>query len=176
VYAANFVGAVMLAAIVALGAGLLSGPVGGTALRIAAAKTTSAPVEQVAHNTAFFFRAVGCNWLVCLAIVMAVAARDAAGKILGVFFPIMAFVAMGFEHSIANMYFIPAGIFAKSSAAAVAASGLSLAELAGLNWGSMWTQNLLAVTAGNIVGGALFVGTVYFWAYVRGTECCRAKQ
>jgi formate/nitrite transporter FocA (FNT family) len=101
--------------------------------------------------------------------MMAIAAKDIAGKVLAIFFPIMAFVTSGFEHCVANMYFIPAGIFAKSSAAAAAASGKSVEALAALNWSSMWTSNLLIVTAGNIVGGAVLCGVVYWWAFVRGT-------
>jgi len=172
VYAGNLIGSIMLAFFVAQSSGLLAGPVGGTAIKIAAAKTAGAPIEWLNHNYAFFFRAVGCNWLVCLAVMMAMTARDIAGKILGIFFPIMAFVASGFEHSVANMYFIPAGIFAKNFAAARVASGLTPAELAGLNWGAMWTNNLITVTLGNIVGGAIFVGGAYFLAHVCGTEVC----
>jgi formate/nitrite transporter FocA (FNT family) len=80
---------------------------------------------------------------------------------------------MGFEHCVANMYFIPAGIFAKSFAEARIASGLSPGDLAALNWGAMWTQNLVSVTLGNIVGGGVFAGMVYFYVYVRGTEVCK---
>jgi formate/nitrite transporter FocA (FNT family) len=81
----------------------------------------------------------------------------------------MAFVTSGFEHCVANMYFIPAGIFAKAFPAAVTASGKTTEQLAGLNWGSMWTNNLISVTLGNIVGGAIFVGVVYYFVYVRCT-------
>jgi len=167
VYAGNFVGSVFLACIIAAGSGLLSGPVGGTAINIAAGKVSSAPIGHLNPNVAFFFRAIACNMLVCLAVMMAISAKDIAGKVLGIFFPIMAFVASGFEHSIANMYFIPAGIFAKSFPAAVTASGKTTEQLVGLNWGSMWANNLITVTAGNIVGGAIFVGVVYFFAHVR---------
>jgi formate/nitrite transporter len=170
VYAGNFVGSLLLAVVVARLSGLLAGEVGATAIKIAAAKTSAAPVGDLGHNMAFFFRAVGCNWLVCLAVMMAVAAQDIAGKVLAIFFPIMAFVASGFEHCVANMYFIPAGIFAKVFDPAVAASGLSPDQLAGLNWGSMWTQNLLSVTAGNFVGGFVLVACLYYWMFVLGSE------
>ena len=176
VYIGNVVGSVMLAFFVAHSSGLLAGPVGGTAIKIAATKAGSASIEGLNHNYAFFFRAIGCNWLVCLAVVMAMAARDIPGKILGIFFPIMAFVASGFEHCVANMYFIPAGIFAKGFEAARTASGLAPDQLAALNWTSMWTQNLISVTLGNIVGGAIFVGAAYFYAHVRGTEVCRGPE
>jgi formate/nitrite transporter len=169
VYLGNLVGSLVLALIIASGSGLLAGPVGGTAIKIAATKT-GLVIPGLSHNWAFFFRAIGCNWLVCLAIMMAMAARDIGGKVLGIFFPIMAFVASGFEHCVANMYFIPAGILAKGFEAARAASGLAPGQLAALNWGTMWTGNLIAATLGNIVGGAIFVGMAYFYAHVKGTE------
>jgi formate transporter len=167
VYVGNLVGSLILAGIIAAGTGLLSGPVGGTAIKIALAKVSADPVAHLGHNTAFFFRAIACNMLVCLAVMMAISAKDIAGRILACFFPIMAFVASGFEHCIANMYFIPAGIFATKFPKAVEASGKSVEELAGLNWGSMWSQNLISVTLGNVVGGAVFVGMVYFFIHVR---------
>jgi formate/nitrite transporter len=166
VYAGNFVGSVMLAFFIAKSSGLLDGAVGATAIKIAATKLTASP-EGLDHNYAYFFRAMGCNWLVCLAVMMALAAKDIAGKIIGIFFPIMAFVASGFEHSIANMYFIPAGIFAKSFSSAVSLSGVSPEYLAILNWSDMWMNNIITVTMGNFVGGTLFVGVVYWWLYIR---------
>lgn len=171
VYIANFVGALLLAALIAVGSGLLDGPVGGTAIAIAVDKVT--PDEGlINHNLAYFIRGIACNWLVCLAVMMAIAARDITGKVLVIVFPIMAFVASGFEHSIANMYFIPTGILASNFDAALNAYGstsrLELGET--LNWATMWTHNLLAVTAGNIIGGAIFVGVIYFYAHVKGTR------
>ncbi|HOX40352.1 MAG TPA: formate/nitrite transporter family protein [Candidatus Brocadiia bacterium] len=170
VYAGNLVGSVFLAVIIAKFSGLLSGPVGGTAIKIASAKTASANIGDLSHNFAFFFRGIGCNWLVCLAVMMAVSAQDIAGKVWGIFFPIMAFVASGFEHCIANMYFIPAGIFAKDFTAAVEASKLDPSALDAINWGTMWSYNLISVTLGNLVGGAIFTGMVYWWIFVRGTK------
>ena len=168
VFIGNLVGSVGLAWIIGASSGLLDGPIGGTALKIAADKTSALQIAaHLDHNVAFFFRAVGCNWLVCLAVMLAVAGQDIASKVLAIFFPIMAFVAMGFEHSVANMYFIPAGIFAKAFPAAVTASGLSADQLSQLNWGSMWTQNLLSVTAGNLVGGGIFTGLAYWFVYIR---------
>ncbi len=164
VYLGNLVGSLALALIVAKGSGLLAGQVGGTAISIAAAKTNAASIEGINHNLAFFFRGIGCNWLVCLAILMAIASKSVSGKFLAIFFPITAFVASGFEHCVANMYFIPAGIFAKGFSAARLASGVATPALASLNWATMWTQNLLSVTFGNIVGGAVFVGVAYYLA------------
>lgn len=163
VYLSNLAGSVLLAWIIASASGLLNGNVGGTAINIALEKVATGE----GHHVAFFFRGICCNFLVCLAVMMAIAAKDISGKIWGIFFPIMAFVTSGFEHCVANMYFIPAGIFAKALPAAVAASGKSAEQLAGLNWETMWTNNLIAVTVGNIVGGAVFVGVVYYYVYVR---------
>ena len=98
-----------------------------------------------------FFKGVGCNWLVCLAVWLAIASDDVASKVLSIWFPIMAFVAIGFEHSIANMFFIPAGIMYGAS----------------VTWAEFFIVNLIPVTLGNIVGGALFVGGVYWYVYNR---------
>jgi len=166
VYIGNFAGSLMLAVMIAWGSGLLDGAVGATAIKISMSKISFMPENQH-HNTAFFFRAVGCNWLVCLAIVIAASAKDIAGKILGIFFPIMAFVASGFEHSIANMYFLTAGIFAKSYTRAAELSGYSAQQLEALNWGSIWTENLITVTLGNMAGGTLFVAVFYWWIYLK---------
>jgi formate/nitrite transporter len=103
---------------------------------------------------ALFWRGVGCNWLVCLAVWLAVASDDIIGKVWGIWFPIMAFVALGFEHSIANMFFIPLGIFLGAN----------------VTWGQFFITNLIPVTLGNIVGGAGFVGLIYWWLYGRATE------
>jgi formate/nitrite transporter len=98
-----------------------------------------------------FLRAVGCNWLVCLAVWMAFAAEDVAGKILAIFFPIMAFVAMGFDHVVANMFFLPAAIFA---------------DIDGITW---WDtiHNWIFAFLGNLVGAAVFVAGSYWYLYGR---------
>jgi formate/nitrite transporter len=98
-----------------------------------------------------FLRAVGCNWLVCLAVWMALAADDIGGKVLAIFFPIMAFVAMGFDHVVANMFFLPAAIFA---------------HVPGIGWGDA-VHNWVFAFLGNLVGAALFVSTTYWYLYVR---------
>ncbi len=167
VYLGNLLGSVFLAWMIASQTGLLDGAFGGTALQIASTKV-SAEVTGSTHNMAYFFRAIGCNWLVCLAVLLAMSAQEISGKVLGIFFPIMAFVSAGFEHAIANMYFIPAGIFAKQLTKAVAASGLNPTLLDQLNWASMWHSNLLTVTFGNFVGGGIFVGGIYWFVYLRG--------
>ncbi|MDD3801698.1 MAG: formate/nitrite transporter family protein [Desulfuromonas thiophila] len=169
VYLGNLAGAVFLAGMIAAGSGLLDGPVGSTALQIASSKI-AAEAWSFQHNLAYFCRAICCNWLVCLAVVMALAAQDIGGKILAIFFPIMAFVASGFEHAIANMYFIPAGIFSKQLPQALSGAGLSATELERLNPLAMWTDNLLAVSLGNLVGGAFFVAGLYWWAQKLHTD------
>lgn len=159
VYVANFIGSIILA-LIFYSSGLWKtgdGALGQTAVRIAFAKV----------NLGFFealVRGIGCNWLVCLAVWMALAARQTVGKIFAIFFPIMAFVAIGFEHCIANMYFIPAGIFLKTWAGVPVPEGFNPATL---TWGSFAVRNLIPVTIGNIIGGGLFVGLSYWGAYLR---------
>ena len=95
-----------------------------------------------------FLKGIGANWLVCLAVWLGLSCRSAAGKMIGIWFPVMCFVAIGFEHSIANMFFIPSGIF----------------QGANVGWGAMLWDNLIPATLGHIVGGAFFAGTAYWYA------------
>ncbi len=132
--------------------------VGAQALSIANAKINLTFLEA-------FARGILCNWLVCLAVWMAVSARTVVGKVWAIFFPIMAFVASGFEHSVANMFFIPMGLVLKGQAAVVTAAGLG-EKLSHLTVGGM-VMNLIPVTLGNIVGGAFFVATLYWVIYIR---------
>jgi formate/nitrite transporter len=161
VYISNFVGAIFVVAIIFYG-GLWK--LGDMGVGAAALKTAVAKVDLTFGEA--FFRGVGCNWLVCLAVWMAVASKDVTGKILAMYFPVMAFVASGFEHSIANMYFIPMGILLKSNALVVSASGLGDGA-ANLTWRAFLVNNLVPVTLGNIVGGAIFVGGAYYLAYLK---------
>ena len=103
-------------------------------------------------------RGVFCNWLVCLAVFMATAARDITGKLLACYVPIMAFVASGFEHSVANMYFIPTGLLL---------AGEWGREVPGLTWTGFFFGNLLPVTLGNILGGVVFVAFAYWYIHLR---------
>ncbi len=117
-----------------------------------------------------FYLGIMCNWLVCLAVWMSYGAKDMSGKIWAIFFPIWLFITSGFEHSVANMYYIPAGIFAKANPACAKAAmdlGVTAEKLDHLNWSTFFINNLLPVTLGNIVGGALFVGGVYWFVYLR---------
>ena len=110
-------------------------------------------------------RGILCNFLVCVAVWISFTAKDITGKIIGVFFPILIFVLCGFEHSVANMYYIFAGLFAKMVPEfAQAASGIDTSML---TVGNMFLRNLLPVTIGNIIGGAGFVGLPYWYIYLR---------
>jgi formate transporter len=128
------------------------GEVGGTALRIAAAKCEIPFLEALT-------RGILCNTLVCLAVWMCFSARSTVDRIVAVIFPITAFVAVGFEHSIANLYFIPAGILAAGNL------GVSGAEFAP-SWGG-FIANLIPVTIGNVIGGTGLVAGVYWAVYRR---------
>jgi formate transporter len=112
-------------------------------------------------------RGVYCNALVCLAVWLAYSARSTTDKILAVLFPITAFVAAGFEHSIANMYFIPMGLFLHEQSEVLTAAAKSSAELPHLTWSAFLLDNLLPVTLGNIIGGAVMVGLIYWFVYLR---------
>lgn len=161
VYLANFLGSLILVWII-LYSGLWK--MNGHQVGIEAISTALAKVNLGWSEA--FFRGIGCNWLVCLAVWLAIAGKDAISKIFGIYFPIMAFVASGFEHSIANMYFIPIGIYLKGTEAALK-SGL---DLTSLTWTNFFIKNLIPVTIGNIVGGVLFVAGFYYLAYLKGQK------
>jgi formate/nitrite transporter len=157
VYAGNFLGSVLIAWMMNL-SGLFNssgGLLGGITIKIAAYKT-SLPFHSA------FFLGVMCNWLVCLAVWVSWGARDTAGKALAIFFIIGLFITSGFEHSIANMYYIPAGILAKQNPQWLAMSHAPADQLAGLNWVNFIVKNLLPVTLGNITGGSGMVGVLYW--------------
>ena len=162
VYLGNLVGSLLIAHMMVTSGLFNSGDnlLGGMTIKIAAYKT-GLPFLSA------FYLGVLCNWLVCLAVWMANGARDMTGKILAIFFPIWLFITSGFEHSVANMYYIPAGILAKSNEAWAAASKLSPDKLAALTWPAFLVNNLIPVTLGNIVGGALLVAGVYWLVYLR---------
>ena len=159
VYAGNFAGSVFIAWMMHQ-SGLFNssdGLLGGMTIKIAAYKTA------LPFHSAFFL-GIMCNWLVCLAVWVSYGARDIAGKALAIFFIIGLFITSGFEHSVANMYYIPAGIFAKQNPQWLAMSGLAAAPLENLNWLTLFTKNLFPVTLGNIAGGAGMVGALYWFS------------
>jgi formate/nitrite transporter len=164
VYLGNFGGAVATAALVYLARQyeLGDGAVGEQALAIGVAKTS------LGFGQAIVLGAL-CNALVCLAIWLTYSARTTADKILAVVPPIAAFVAAGFEHSVANMYFIPFALFVKSDAETLASAGANI-DASGLTWGAFFLDNLLPVTLGNLIGGTLMVGAVYWFVYLRNAD------
>ena len=160
VYFGNFVGSLGTAGLVFLArqytAG--SGSVGEVALKIAIGKVNLGFLQALALG-------VLCNGLVCLAVWMTYSARSVADKILAVIFPITAFAAAGFEHSVANMYFIPYALLIKTFDSAFAAA--HNIDLSSLTWGSFLLKNLLPVTLGNILGGSVLVAGMYWFIYLR---------
>ena len=142
----NLLGALFVAYVLAVKTGVITTP--QDLARLGALATAKGETETTLE---IFLRAIGCNWLVCLAIWMAIAADDIGGKVLAIFFPIMAFVALGFDHVVANMFFLPAAIFA---------------DVPGLGWGDA-VHNLVFALLGNIVGAGVFVAGAYYWIYGR---------
>ncbi len=151
----NVIGAVFVAFFLAIQSGVIgdigseAGSTGGmTYERLAGIAEAKALHES---NWQVFLRAVGCNWLVCLAVWMSLAADSLSGKILAIFFPVMAFVAMGFDHVVANMFFLPAAIFA---------------GVPDVGWDDT-LRNWLMAFLGNLVGAVVFVATSYWYLYLR---------
>ncbi len=159
VFVGNFLGSLFVAYFLAIKTGVIG--TGGskeaallTFQRLSKIASTKALTES---NTQIFLRAVGCNWLVCLGVWLAISAEDIGGKILGIFFPITAFVALGFDHVVANMFFLPAAIFA---------------HVPGITWAHA-ANNLFFALIGNIVGAVVFVATAYWFLYLRGAPSGR---
>lgn len=170
VYAGNFVGSIATAYMMFLSGQYLfgNGAIGQNALNIAQAKVSLGFTQAIVLG-------IFCNALVCLAVWLCMSARTTTDKILAIIFPITAFVAAGFEHSIANMYFIPVGLFIKGGATAAfwEQAGKTAADYANLTWSNFFIANLLPVTIGNIIGGAFMVGLVYWFIYLRPSHVAR---
>jgi formate/nitrite transporter len=172
VYIGNLIGSVFMAFLVTYGpytawdaAGVATVTAFGTrAIAIGAAKVSYTGAMGI---LSVFFKGILCNWLVCLAIFLALAADDVISKIFAIWFPIMAFVASGFEHCVANMYFIPAAILT---------NGFTGNTVQNLNWVGMWTNNIIWSTLGNIVGAVIFMAIIYYYCY-KSEICalCEAK-
>ena len=163
VYISNFIGAALMAWMIN-NCGQLNfsdGGAGAFTIKVALGKVGIDPMQAIVSG-------ILCNVLVCLAIFMAATAKDVAGKCIAIFFPIFVFVISGFEHCVANMYYIPAGIFAAHNplyaAKATELYGITAEQLSGLNFGTMFS-NLIPVTIGNIIGGMVFVGLLYWYLY-----------
>src|SRR3954470_8232101 len=144
IFVANLLGSLFVAYFLAVKSGVVTAEL--PLARLAAISKAKAVTET---DWQIFLRAVGCNWLVCLAVWMAMSADDIGGKVLAIFFPIMAFVAMGFDHVVANMFFIPAAIFA---------------HVPGIGWDDA-LKNWVFAFAGNLVGAAVFVSGAYWYLY-----------
>jgi formate transporter len=160
VYIGNFVGSVSLAVMVFVSKQYLfgNGSVGTTALGIANSKVQLGFTQAIALG-------VLCNILVCLAVWLTFSARSTIDKIAAIIFPITAFVAAGFEHSVANMYFIPMGMLISTFDPRFAAT--ANLDLSNLTMGAFLINNLLPVTIGNIIGGSVFVATIYWSVFLR---------
>lgn len=163
IYIGNFIGAIGTAVLVFLSGQPFNGAgaIGVVAMKFAADKTVL-PYDQA------FFLGILCNVLVCLAVWLALGARSTSDKILAVLFPVSAFVVAGFEHSVANMYLIPLGLFLKAWAPPEfwVAIGSTAASYPALTWPAFFAS-LVPVTLGNIFGGAVLVGGVYWFVYLR---------
>jgi len=167
VYAGNFVGSVATAVLLFLSKQYEfgGGAVGLNILDTASAKCSLGFLQAIALG-------IGCNALVCLAVWLCFSARSTTDKILSILFPISAFVAAGFEHCVANMYFIPIGLFVKTGASAGFwdAIGKAASDYTSLTWSNFLLANLLPVTVGNIIGGSVMVGLVYWLVYIRNPK------
>lgn len=166
VYIGNLVGSIFVAYLCYAGGqfDLFSGDLAVTTMRTAAAKLSLTFTKGVIMGFL-------CNFLVCIAVWMSFAAETVTGKIIGIFFPIMMFVLCGFEHSVANMYFGAAGLFANLDPEYVARAVEAGVKVESLTWANYFINNLIPVSIGNILGG-LFVAVPYWYVYVReGSRC-----
>ena len=164
VYVGNLAGAMATAGLVFVSGQFAfgNGAVGAAALGIAQGKTGLGFVQAVALG-------ILCNALVCLAVWLTFSARNTTDRVVSIIPPIAAFVTAGFEHSVANMYFIPVGLFIKAGAPESfwAAIGRSATDYGSLTWSRFVFGNLIPVTLGNVIGGAGLVGAVYWFVYLR---------
>ena len=162
VYVGNFIGAIIVASLIHFanayhGTNEVLGVLG---LKVAYGKVNLTFMQALASG-------ILCNWLVCMAVWMAAAAKDVSGKIWAILFPITAFAMCGYEHCVANMYMITNGLLVKTSEAVVAASGFTAEQLATLNLKTFLIDNLIPVTLGNIIGALLFVVGTFWLAYMK---------
>lgn len=165
IYISNFMGSLFIAFLFFHSGELhlSNNLLGGLALKMAYGKIHLSPVQAISLGLL-------CNILVCLAVWLANGMKKASAKFMAIFFPIFLFISSGYEHSVANMFYLPLGIMAKGNADYMAASGLSPDQVAMINWPNMFTHNLLPVTLGNILGGAVLVGGIYFLLYAKQVQ------
>jgi formate/nitrite transporter len=163
VYIGNLVGGVLIAALAVYSGtfNVLNNAAGTAVISTAIAKTS------LGFGTALL-KGVLCNFLVCIAVWISFAAKDVVGKVAGLYLPIMLFVLSGYEHSVANMYYIAAGKFAVNSKFYTSyLVNLNTENFGNLTWTNMFIKNLLPVTIGNIIGGLALVGVAYWFVYLR---------
>ena len=170
VYIGNFIGSVLIVAMMVHSGLFSSGAdmLGAMTVKIAAYKVNLTFSQALVLG-------IMCNWLVCLAVWLSYGAESMIGKIFAIFFPIWLFITSGFEHSVANMYYIPAGILAKTNTAYAALSHVSADALHSLTWGGFLAHNLIPVTLGNLIGGGVLVGILYWYTYKR-TYCASTDR
>ena len=161
-YIGNFIGSILLAAGVVF-SHQISLFDNGVAVSVISTATTKC---SISFGDALI-KGILCNFLVCIAVWISFTAKDIVGKIIGVFFPVLIFVLCGFEHSVANMYYLFAGLFAKLVPAYAEAAAAAGVDMSMLTVGRMFAGNLLPVTIGNIIGGAICVGLPYWFIYLR---------
>jgi len=173
VYLGNFAGALATVVIMFFSRQYTfgNGAIGLTALSTANSKVGLDFVQAIALG-------IMCNALVCLAVWLTFSARSTTDRILAIIPPITAFVAAGFEHSVANMYFIPIGLFIKAGAPESFWTSIhkTAGDFANLTWDRFFINNLLPVTIGNIIGGAIMVGVVYWFIYLRQNRATPAPK
>ena len=174
VYLSNLVGSLLFAGLVYASGQYnnTNGMLGAFTIKVALGKVNLSFGAAVASG-------ILCNIFVCMAVLMATAARDISGKIWGIFFPILTFIVSGYEHCVANMYYIPAGIFAKANStyasAAMESYGYTTLQLDSLNWANFVVKNLIPVTIGNILGGMVFVGLPLYLIHRQKLKADEAK-
>jgi formate/nitrite transporter len=158
----NLLGALFVAYFLAVQTGVIGGPGASGSAALTHDRLASIAEAKALHETPWqvFLRGVGCNWLVCLAVWMSLAATTISGKVLAIFLPVMAFVAMGFDHVVANMFFLPAALFA---------------GVPDLGWDHVLVNWLLA-GLGNLVGAVVFVSTSYWYLFLRDQPAERPSR
>jgi len=183
VYIGNLIGSLFYAYLMVYGP-FTQGTIGAepnafalNAVAIACAKTLTYKSAGSAGLWSCFLAGVGCNFLVNVAIMLGITAKDFIGKFFGIWFPIMTFVSTGFEHCVANMYFLPAGLWISQLFPGLVDKGTKAADgtityaipllhkFGGLTWGDVWMWNIIPATIGNVVGGMVFVGVVYYFCF-----------
>lgn len=168
VFFSNFIGSLIIVILVFCSGNLdySSGALGAYTIKVALGKATISPLTAICSG-------ILCNILVCIAILMATACKDAIGKLFAIWFPIFAFVIGGFEHIVANMYYIPAGLIAKTNPTYVAKAeelyGITANQLESLDISGL-LSNYIPVTIGNIIGGMIFVGCLVYFIHIANSK------